>query len=1003
MQENSEYYIKRSVSSHKDGVSIIMKRLGIVFLFCYVGLICGATIHAQQSNPVVPTPASENLTPELKNPALKGFNATIIGEILWEGHKLTQTNVSVYRDEKLKDLYTSGISKQGQFALRLEPGSYYLVAYVDVDQSGKFDEGDAYGVLGVKNWEDKKQKHQAVDLGANAELKGIKIHISARLQRIGEDLKLVPEKLYQPSEFKKFTTELSQATAGCRGTLILTQKVEPNVHKIVIAYTDTSWKYQAGISIADPNTTAWELRLKPGKYYLMAVVDKNRNNKLDTGDTYGFYGVKDLHKRGAFPKPVLVKRHTFTENLEIQVSATYTKNDEKNQQRTSQISGRIVPTPQNATKVQVEVYTSSALVNPIATATTDTDGQFTIKLPVGEYYVIANHDVDANGKYSEGDRLGGFGTDAITTKPPSPLALEAGETRAIYIQMSARYDVEGQLVEYNTDDEKIPSGNIRPNGISETPDTEQMGSITGKITSYFSTKKSKSVNMDTQLENQHPTPDGLLSLSTTPDFRKPMWMPLFIDETGTFLVDVKPGRYYVMAILDQNSDGRSGLSDGIGIYGTHQPVRGNPATITVFPGKTTPHVDIDILASYVDEKGTMSELSDGDRWNIARMYGKPEDIFNYTDRGKQIEEWMYWTTGLAFQFEGDGAGWKLKHRETFEPNTQIKQNGKQTQEEENKDNSENIQQNSDREVSTDGFSLATESVYIFYSHEGVLWRIAPASYLDRKILNRKGNTPSEEQTDKVNLPLLNINTRVAPLGSGLNPSASDNGILLYQDPNRNVIISDVDTAQSTVLLDSRQLLAQDVSISPDGEYIAFSNGDNSGRKRIVIQHLRSEKTFLIPSTSLEMSNPTWRRDGQLLAYATAGSVENPKADSNRNIYAFDNVLNSVEPIVISPEDDAEPSWHPTDQNMLAFSRGDDDNTRQIWVVNMSSIGEPIEEQITEMGGSRPVWVPPKGRWILYENNGQLWTVDVTTPGSEFPLISNGKAVFGYQPTVVHIK
>lgn len=996
--QNSEYQLM-SVRSNKDGASITMKRFGILFLFCYIGLICSINISAQQSTKIVPPPGSENL-----KPALKGFNATITGEIVWEGHKLTQTNVSVYRDEKLKDLYTSGISQQGKFALRLEPGNYYLVAYVDVDQSGKFDEGDAYGVLGIKKWEDESQKHQSVDIKANAELKGIKIHITARLQRIGDELKLVPEKLYQPSEFKKFTTELSQATAGCRGTLILTEEAKPNVQMIIIAYTDTSWKYQAGISIADPDTTAWELRLRPGKYYLMAVVDKNRSNKLDTGDTYGFYGVKDINKRGAFPKPVLVKRHTFTENLEIQVSAAYTKIDEKNQQRTSQISGRIVPMPQNASKIQVEVYTSSALVNPIATVTTDMDGQFTIKLPVGEYYLIANHDVDADGKYSEGDRLGGFGTDAITTKPPSPLAIEEGETRAIYIQMSARYDVEGQLVEFDANDEKILSGNIGPNGIATEnmgSDTDQMGSITGKITSYFSTTKPKSVNTDNHLENQQPTPDGLLSLSTTPDFRKPMWMPLFIDENGTFLVDVKPGKYYVMAVIDQNSDGRSGLSDGIGIYGTHQPVRGNPAKITVFPGKTTPHVDIDILASYVDEKGTMSELSDGDRWNIARMYGKPEDIFTYTDKGKQIEEWMYWTTGLAFQFEGDGAGWKLKHRETFEPKTQNIhsdiQSGKQSQEQDSIDTEKNGQQNADKQVSTDGFSLATEAVYIFYSHEGVLWRIAPASYLDRKI-----SAPSEEQMGRETLSLLNINTRVAPLGTGINPSASENGILIYHDPNQNVIISDVDTERSTVLLDSRQLLAQDISISPDGEYIAFANADNSGRRRIVVQHLRSEKTFLIPSTSIEMSNPTWRRDGQLLAYAAAGSVENPQAGSNRNIYAFDNVSNSVEPIVISPDDDAEPSWHPTDQNTLAFSRGDDDDTRQIWVVTMSATGEPIEEQITEMGGSRPVWVPPKGRWILYENNGQLWTVDAATPGSEAPLISNGKAVFGYQPTVVHI-
>ena len=803
----------------KDGASIIMKRFGILLLLFYVGLFCSTTIYAQQSTKIVPPPSSADL-----KPALKGFNATITGEIVWEGHKLTQTNVSVYRDEKLKDLYTSGISQQGKFALRLEPGSYYLVAYVDVDLSGKFDEGDAYGVLGVKNWEDQNQKHHAVDIGANAELNGIKISITARLQRIGEELKLVPEKHYQPSEFKKFTTALSQATAGCRGTLILTQKAIPKAPMIVIAYTDTSWKYQVGIDSVDPDTTAWELRLKPGKYYLMAVVDKNKSNKLDNGDTFGFYGVKDIHKHGAFPEPVLVKRHTFTENLEIQVSATYTKKlDEKNHQKTYEISGRIVPIPQKASKIQVEVYTTSALINPIATVTTDTDGQFTIKLPIGEYYFIAHHDVDENGKYSEGDRLGGFGTDAIATKPPSPLVIEEGETRAIYIQMSARYNAEGQLVEFNDTEKRILSGNIGPNESGETSNSVEMGSITGKITSYLSTIKTKSQNTDAHLENQLPTPDGLLSLSTTPDFRKPMWMPLFIDENGTFLVDVKPGKYYVMAVVDQNSDGRSGLSDGIGVYGTHQPIRGNPATINVFPGKTTPHVDIDILASYVDEKGTMSELSDGDRWNIARMYGEPEDIFKYTDKGKQIEEWMYWTNGLAFQFEGDGAGWKLKHREKFEPNTQNIQKRKATQQQHNIDTNNNAQQNPDRKVSIDvpsAMSLATESVYIFYSHEGVLWRIAPASYLDRTINTVSGNMASEDQAS------LNINTRVAPLGIGINPSVSENGILVYHDLNQNVIISDVDMKLSTILLDSRQLRTQDISISPDGEYIAFTHADN---------------------------------------------------------------------------------------------------------------------------------------------------------------------------------
>ena len=967
-----------------------MKRLAFFTLIIGIGLIGNLLLYAQQSSNQAFPPGSAN--PES---SIKRMTATLSGEIIWEGQDLSQTNVSVYRDEKLKDLYTSGVSrlKTGTFTLRVEPGRYYLVAYIDVDGSGKFDEGDAYGVLGVKDWQNKAQKHQAVDIGSNTQLKGIKIPITARLQRTGDELKLVAASTYRPSEYRRFKSELTQATSGCQGILKYTEKaVGTEVQRLILAYTDTSWKYRAGIAVVDTKTGAWELRLKPGKYYLMAIVDKNSSNKLDVGDTFGFYGVTDIHKRGAFPEPVLIKPNAFTEDLEILVSATYTaKHQTKIQESTAIVSGRIMPIPQTGTAVRVEVYPTSALVNPIVTTKTDAEGQYCLQLPPGEYYFIANHDVDGDGKYSVGDSLGGFGTDAIATIPPALLTVDEGETRAVYIRMSAHYDADGQLVALSNLENTRSTVDLGSNPTAGIPSEEQMGSITGKITSFLSSRTTKAANKNVTSENEAPVPDGILSLSTTPDFSSPMWMPLFLDEDGTYLVDVKPGKYYVMAIVDQNGDARSGTSDGIGIYGTHQPVRGTPAAITVFSGKTTPHVDIDILASYVDEKGTMAELSDGGRWNIARMYGEPEDIFKYTRNGKMIEEWMYWTRGLAFHFEADGAGWKLKNSDKFEPNTANILKATETPEEDGKDNKTETNEGLLQGLSVDGFSLAAESVFIYYSHDGVLWRIAPATAADRAVDAEAGDESS-----------VVVDTRVAPLGAGFRPSASENGTLVYHDFDDNVILKDIATGKSMVFLDNRHL-AEDVTISADGEYLAYSHTEPSGRKRILIQHLRSEEIFRIPSTAREMTNPAWRRDGQLLAYATVGTIENPQVGENRNIYAFDHVTNSVESIVISPADDAEPAWHPADQNILAFSRGTGENSRQIWIVTFSDTGQPTEEKITEMGGSRPVWVPPNGRWILYENNGQLWTVDITDPGSESPLMSNGKAVFGYQPIAVSVE
>ncbi len=956
-----------------------MKRSVFLIIAICFGLLSSWIVHAQQTTPLVGTGTQ---------PQIKRMTARLSGEVIWKGFDLSHTNVSVYRDEKLKDIYTSGVSKlgTGTFTLRVEPGRYYLVAYVDVDGSGKFDEGDGYGVLGIKDWSNENQTHVAIEVGTNTAIKGIQIPITARLQGVEETQKLVPATAYKPSESQQFKTELIKATSGLRGTLNYSGESEiAEEHKLVLAYTDTSWKYRAGIAIVNNKTNEWELRLKPGKYYLMAIVDKNGSNKLDDGDIFGFYGLKDIYKKGAFPEPVLVKPSSFAEGVEIHLTATYKIVDlTETSEGTAIISGRVFPIPQTATEVRIEVYDNSAFVKPLATTVTNPDGTYRLQLPPGEYYIIANHDADGDGRYSKGDKLGGLGTDSITTEQPAVTTFDTGETRDINIRLSAQYDADGQLVAINDPNITPSIVDLGANPSPGVPQEVKMGSITGKVTSFFASHSAKPNNENAPSDEEIPVPDGILSLSTTPDFSSSMVVPLILDEDGNYLVDVKPGRYFVLAVLDQNRDGASGLSDGIGVFGTHQPVRGTPAPVTVLEGMTTPHVDIDIMASYIDETGTMSEIEDGGRWNIARMHGEPEDIFKYTQQGKQIEEWMYWTKGIGFKFVAEGAGWKLNDQEEFEPNTQNIGKDPETSDEKKQISANETKIDEPDNVELGRFSLSGASVSIFYSHDGVLWRIAPTTADDIK-LNAFRDVP--------------VDSRMAPLGVGHRPSVSVDGTLVYHDFDNNVLIRDIKTGKSTVYFDGRAL-AEDVKISPNGEYIAYSRNEGNDRKRIVIQNIRNENIFLVPSTAREMTHPAWSIDGQFLAYATAGSIENPAADTNRNIFLFNQGTNSVEPIVISPADDAEPSWHPVDRNTLVFSRGTDGNVRQIWVVNYSSTGVRTEQQITEMGGSRPVWVPPNGRWVVYENNGQLWTVDYQNPGSESPLMSNGKVVFGYQPVAV---
>ena len=875
---------------------------------------------------------------------VKRMTATLSGKVIWEGQDLSHTSVSVYRDEALKLVYISGIPQlgDGQFTLSVEPGRYYLVAYVDVDKSGSFDAGDGMGMFGITDWNDDTQNKQAVEVLDGEKIRGIEIPITARATYINGKPQVVSMSAYEPSQFQQFQTELRKVTSGCSGTLSFFRQVpeKPKPRRsgenaLILAYTDLSWKYRAGITRVT-KTGNWSFNLPPGKYYLMAIVDNNNTSKLDTGDDFGFYGVEDMRKRGNFPQPVLVSPNQFTENIEITITATYQKREKTQRRATSTLTGIVSPVPGDGT-ARIEVYADPALVAPVASAETKAGGAFRLALPPDEYYVIANLDADKNGKYSEGDGLGGYGTIDITTQPPAALALAENENREIELVISARYDANGLLHA------------TRP---SIETHIEQ-GNIAGRII------------WDGQAVQQ-----GILTLSYTSDFSSPIAMPISVSGNGSYEVNALPGSYYVMAIMDANNDQTTGIADGVGIYGTRHPVRGEPTAINVFPGEKTAHIDIEILAVYIDRDGNMAEIEDGGRWEIKRRYGEPEDIFRITRNGRKNEEWQYWTQGLGFLWKAKGAGWELGKIEEFNPKTGISAKLKDKRNPE----IQGLEDSEIRDLSTME-AMRQLSAFIYYAYDDVIWEISP----------------------------LGNNT---PLGIGYNPTVANDGTLVYQDREGNVIVRSRDMPEGDLLLDRRQM-ADDTAISPDAKYVAYTRPEFGNRSRVVIKHISSDSEFLVPSTAMQSFTPAWNNDGSMLAYVAAGTIENPDAvipddeEQRRNIYAFDQVTQSVEPIVVSPEtDDTEPTWSPANPNQLAFTRSMGDY-QQIWLTTYSSEGVPTEQQLTRRGGSHPVWVPPAGRWIIYENNGQLWKIDTMDPAAtETPLVHNGQVVYGSEPAAV---
>lgn len=870
------------------------------------------------------------------------LTASITGRIIWDGQDLSHANVSVYRDDKLRELYMSGIPKSGdgQFTLNVEPGQYYLAAYVDVNKSGNFDAGDGLGIFGITEWDNKDQKYQIVKVDNRETVREIEIRITGRATLTDGKFNIISAALYQPTEFQKFQSDLRAATSGCSGTLSLgLDKENPKSFALegrkalILAYTDLSWKYRAGITDVS-DSGAWLLNLPPGKYYLMAIVDNNETNKLDTGDDFGFYGVENMRKRGEFPEPVLISPNKLITDIDITISATYQKRKKTSQENSSILTGKV--SLREGTSARIEVYAESTLVSPIASGETATDGTFHIALPPGEYYVIVNLDANKDGRYSEGDGLGGYGTVDITTQPPAPITLSAGENRNIELLISARYDANGHL-------------HATPPGIEAHIEE---GIIAGKIT-----------------WDGYPIEQGILTLSYTADFSAPIAMPITVAGDGNYQVNVLPGSYYVMAVMDTNNDGKTGITDGVGIYGTRHPVRGEPTAVSVFPGQTTSHIDIEILASYIDENGNIAEIEDGGRWEVKKRLGEPEDVFSITRNGRVNEEWKYWTKGLGFLWEANGVGWELVGEvEEFTPKAEIT-----TKIEKSKAEAPGL---GDALVPEQNDPPQTEQFpgFIYFTYDNIIWGIS---------------------ADGMSVPL----------GVGHNPTVAKDGTLTYQDPEGRVIIRGPDMPDGSLLLD-RRALANDVAISPDAQYVAYTRPAPGNRSRVVMHHISSGSEYDVPSTALKSFTPAWNSDGSMLAYVTAGTIENPDAivsnaeNQRRNIYAFDKVNTRVEPIVVSPADDSQPAWSPTDPNRLAFTRTEG-NHQQIWLIIYSGDGVPTERQLTQKGGSHPVWIPPEGHWILYENNGQLWKIDTENPGAtEDALTHKGQIVFGHEPAVV---
>ncbi|MBM3235975.1 hypothetical protein FJZ31_06705 [Candidatus Poribacteria bacterium] len=946
--------------------------------------------------------------------------AVITGRVTWSSHKISKTTLQIYKDESLKDLYTAGVlmNEQGNYELRLEPGTYYLVAFVDENRDGRFDVGDGMGIYGITDWSNRSQQKQAVTVAAKERRENLDISITAMMVQVGDKTQIVAESDAGIQQPKSFKLELDQISTGITGQVFWPDHTFTK--GIVLAYTDLSWNYRATQTEVDAEGK-FILHLPPGKYYLLAIIDENGTNLFDAGDEFGIFGMNNLQR--AFPKPVLVEQKKLTKNVEITIVGRQEESGRIISLRdgeeiqiapgaeTAKISGKVIWAEHPVNNSVIQVYNDQTLTKAMKEVGVDENGNFSLNLPAGDYYIIASVDADGDGKYSAGDGIGGYGTTDITQNPPAKLTLGESDTQDIKIFISSEYDASGQLrvieglhsplikgVRGLLGDHEAPfegsgiSGKIIWEGqkfkegmllISETPEFAPEGSQKAEVRR----------RNDVSGNSANPTTSNAVPAPV-------MVVPLEIKDDGSYAYPLDAGDYYVMAIVDIDANRQAGIRDGVGVYGTNAPMTGKPQLVSVFTNRITPYIDLYISAIYIDDQGGIAQINDGNRRNIRQQYGEPEDTYQFTQFGRKIEEWWYWTKGVAFTFEADGPGWKLKDSESFKPKTPLSEVesrksevGSPSSELSNSQITapdESVTANSypplappptpnpsqeGSEKSEDNLGTSLVDAIVYYTYDDIVWGLAP------------------DGTQQ-------------PLSLGSYPTSTSDGFeLSIVDIDGNVRIIEGDNPNGKIVL-SRSDMASDPAISPDGLYLVFVR-EKGSRSQIYLKHLASGEEIPLPATFRNYYTPAWNAKSDIIAFAASGSIEsldqlmehagkNESDQTTRNIYIFDQIEQQLNPISIGPEDDAEPAWSPTASNALVFSRAEG-NHRQLWIAVLNEDGKATLRQLTHFGGQKPAWLPD-GSGLVYENNGQLWTINVNSD-DERPLLMRSKPVFGLDPYV----
>jgi Tol biopolymer transport system component len=815
----------------------------------------------------------------------------------------------------------------------------------------------------------------------------------------------------------------------------------------VSVYKDPQFKelYTKGLLLRPEGD--YTLRIDhPGKYYIVAFVDDNANNEFDMGDGMGIYGVRNWSDQKQQAIPLDVEAGAKIPDVDIEILALVNEQGSTVPISLAEVStgiqGKVILPNHVFSNTIVFVYSDPTWNNRVAQTEVREDGEYQISIPPGKYYLLAVIDENNTNLLDVGDKFGIWGMTRFDIFPKAVKVEESQLTRDRNILIIGKIDVAGRPIPLQglsenqasdmlkSEDKIIVPGNViwsdgdiktgmvqvysdpsmtvsvaqsridntgkftiavppgdyfivavvdkdgdgkystgdgigvygAADAANELPkkftvtDSAKDQMITILITAEFDDSgQLKPMDAEKTLAQYEPEwfenessgtgisgkiiwegrsiSEATLIMSNDPRFENGIRIPVQVDETGSYKCSTPPGDYYLMALVAPETDAGTENIAGRGIYGIGYS-NTHPQKISVFKERITAFINIKITELLMDDGGYIPFVPPG---IIRSRHGEPDDIVSEED----AQEWWYWNKGVSFTFEKTQAGWNLTDTYEFNP--------------------KNVKDKSEETVKTDGKTKGN----IYYTFDGSIWGV-----------NMDG-------TDR---------RWIAP---GTHPTASIDGKrLLFPDTQGDIYLLDMDNEASPQVILKRRDSALQPAISYDGKAIAFAR-NNNGHRQIFLKNLETGEESPIPGGSMSMYNPTWSPDDELVAYSASSIAISDQKDINRDIYYYDLVSDRTERVSTSQSDDFNPVWSPDqDKRVLVYCRSEEGHA-QLWMVNFDADGKPIEEQLTKYGGNNPAW-SPSGNKIIYENNGQLWTIN--PDGSlESPILVDEEPVFGTDP------